>query len=861
MSAQQLPRTPDTLPCWQMPLCREDFDCNPVLTPEESRALAIYTSSHQKGIGTKSQAVQEARQTLARLEEPLAAVHTRTGTCPALLVAARRILWREMLRRGTSFWAWDAGVWREVCGGSVQDFDERHGHGGPGTRHHLIAVAYLLGGVHDVRPFGLGQAGVPLARTVFGAEQVADAVERVTQVLYGPGGLGFRQAQAQHYSVRWALCLALLLNRSPHLEALSADFLLQLAREEPGNVGRALRRIALALEALGLLDQPVPRPTVPARPLDESGVPEPWVAWCRAWYDRAVHLAPKTRRQFLHALLAAGRWLRATHPTITTPEQWDEDLALEYVQYLSSTARMGDDVSPLGQRYIATRHQLGLPFGPRSVDRRLGALRRVFTDWQYRPYAVAGAPPRTIPIRFQPQQAFSTPRPIRQLIRPDPRDIDLSAWYKLAYAAATLSEDDLVQHSRRYYPLALYRAMALLWVTTARRSNELRRLRVGCVRREWEPAMLDEEGQPLGRAPEELCYLHVPPNKTAGAFWIWMPRYTADAVEAWERERPTLQPTQLDPKDRSQVDYLFLTRTQPLGERFLNRQLIPLLCAVAGIPERDVRGQITAHRGRSTRATLLRKLGVPLADIAAYLGHTTEQMVRHYARTDDTQLALTIKRADERSRLVEGLIDVPAAQEGKPNVFFFLGSGPDGKPRYCGNPAWASCPHRLACLKCRMYIGGEAAELLEVREGVLRFQTQVPMTPLEQAAADGDTVRLRERLAELQGIPVPEPPSEAFIFNSDTVPASLPVPPRFASEGDRRTYWMERRERVQRDVAVAREAGKRTMLVKALEQQLSTIEAELAALDRPDAAPTTDEAPSEQDDGEVATGHEAARAP
>jgi hypothetical protein len=403
--------------------------------------------------------------------------------------------------------------------------------------------------------------------------------------------------------------------------------------------------------------------------------------------------------------------------------------------------------------------------------------------------------------------------------------------------------------------------MALLWVTTARRPNELLRLRVGCVRREWEPTMRDEDGAPLDRGSKQLCYLQVPPNKTRGAFWIWIPTYTADAIAAWEQERPAKQARLIDAKDRSEVDFLFLVRNRRLSTHFLNGFLIPLLCSLAGVPEADARGQITAHRGRSTRATLLRRLGVSLADIAAYLGHANEQMVRHYARTDDTQLALTIKRADERSRLVEGLIDVPAAQEGKPNVFFFLGSGPDGKPRYCGNPAWASCPHRLACLKCRMYIGGEAAELLEVREGVLRFQTQVPMTPLEQAAVDGDVVRLRERLVELQGLPVPEPPSEAFVFNHDPAPVPLPTPRPTVAEADRRAFWTERRARVQQDLATARDVGKRTVLVKALERQLTTIEAELAALDGPETASAGGEVSTEQDNGQVPTTRETAGVP
>ena len=58
------------------------------------------------------------------------------------------------------------------------------------------------------------------------------------------------------------------------------------------------------------------------------------------------------------------------------------------------------------------------------------------------------------------------------------------------------------------------RAAALIWVTAARRSDEIRRLHVGCVRREWAPEMRDEHGVPMEPA-EELRYLRIPSNKIA----------------------------------------------------------------------------------------------------------------------------------------------------------------------------------------------------------------------------------------------------------------------------------------------------------------------------------------------------------
>ncbi len=148
-----------------------------------------------------------------------------------------------------------------------------------------------------------------------------------------------------------------------------------------------------------------------------------------------------------------------------------------------------------------------------------------------------------------------------------------------------------------------FRAAGLLWVTGARRSDEIRRLKVGCVSREWAPQMRDEDGHQL-EPEEQLAYLHVPVNKMQGEFWIPIPSYTADAIEAWERLRPKLQDAQIDRKEHKPTDYLFMTRKQLMGESFLNASLIPLLCKVAGlvdehaVPLRDRVGKITSHRAR-----------------------------------------------------------------------------------------------------------------------------------------------------------------------------------------------------------------------------------------------------------------------
>lgn len=820
---------------WRLPVIIADGDGAPTLSPAERTALWVDgQEADPRGVPLNPMRAEAraGRSALTRLNAPLRAVQQLKGASPDTLSAARRILFADVRRLDRPYWAWSPDDWHAFFGASSRAFARRHGPAGAHARNFLLVLAYLLGGLPDLRPVGLAQGCWPVASAIFGRETLTTALERVIAALCGPAGLGYTDSPNQRERMRWVLCQALLANRSPRLDDLAAPVLQRVALGLKPNEVTELRLLERALHVLGILARPTPTVVTPrAGPAAAEGVPPTWAAWCWAWAAQDTHYTPKSRRSALYTLFAVGRWLVQHHPSIVTPEQWDEELALTYVHWLCTTARVGDDATAAARAQLQARGLVGGPYAPRAIDNRLVYFRTVFAAWQDRPHAVDGAPARTIPIRFKPGRALATPRAVADQIQPDPRDIALPLWYKLAYAAATLSQADLDRRGMERYPLALYRALGLLWVTAARRPNELARLRVGCVRREWDPAMLAEDGEPLGRAEGEFCYLQVPLNKTTGPFWIWIPTYTADAIASWARERPALQGQQRDPKDQHLVDLLFAVRERAIdGQRFLNRQLIPLLCSAAGVPEADARGQITGHRGRSTRATLLRRLGVPLADIAAYLGHTNDQTVRHYARTDDTQLALTIKQADERSRLVDVLFDPRANVVGQPSVFFFLGRGSDGTPRYCANPAWASCPHRLACLKCRMFVGGTAAELLEAREGVLRLVATVPMNPEEQAAATGDAARLEERLDELRGIPPPAPPNEAFIFNPPPAPPVAPTSLGPSRPGDRRADLTERLARARRDLAEAEDAGKRTVLVRALRTAIARWEDELAAL-------------------------------
>ncbi|MFF3571972.1 hypothetical protein ACFYXQ_29745 [Nocardia jiangxiensis] len=67
---------------------------------------------------------------------------------------------------------------------------------------------------------------------------------------------------------------------------------------------------------------------------------------------------------------------------------------------------------------------------------------------------------------------------------------------------------------------------------------------------------------------------------------------------------------------------LFSYRTQGIGRQYLNIRVIPALCAKAGMPTADVRGNITSHRARSTIAGQLHNAKEPMTlfELQAWLG-------------------------------------------------------------------------------------------------------------------------------------------------------------------------------------------------------------------------------------------------
>ncbi len=153
--------------------------------------------------------------------------------------------------------------------------------------------------------------------------------------------------------------------------------------------------------------------------------------------------------------------------------------------------------------------------------------------------------------------------------------------------------------------------------------------------------------------------------------------------------------------------------------------------------------------------------GLTIGELGEWLGHKDLRSTQHYARIQPTRLAKSIARANKNSRLVQVIVDPAAVAKGQPAIFYYLGDG-----AYCANPAWASCPHRMACLKCPMYVAKEPAELIEARDGILRLMQEVPLTDEESSVAEGDVKALNRYIENRKHVSPPPVPSEFYIFNS-----------------------------------------------------------------------------------------------
>lgn len=718
-------------PRWRPPLPAAVYDRNSVLTATERQAIVAFKPGAREGH-------QALAQALERLLRPIEDALDITGSKPGDRRAATGILLRESVEMGGSFWGWSRDQWLTVLGCTSLQFRERNqARVCQSVRIELAALAYIHSCFRDVLALGPFRRA-SLARRVFGAAAITSAAEQLVAPLAQWG-------YAAGSSLLSCLCEALLRNQSPHLEHLSAETLDRFRLDSDYCKRSRYYQLGKALAAQGLLDAPLPvacpRSSV-ARVDGSAGVDPQWATWVERWRQTSTLV---TRDHWRLHLYKAGRWLATHHPGIASPAQWTRQLAAEYVAAVSRM-RVGD--------YVVrepTRGRRGQALSPRSKATELCALRMLFWDCQEWGW---------IPRRFDPSRSLALPRNIKALIGRKPRVITDDIWARLLWAGLNLEEADLRQvgqHGNHVYPVEYVRALALVWLFAGLRSDEISRLRVGCVR--WQATGGDASVQPV-------CLLDVPTNKTGTCFTKPVDPQAGKALKAWEAVRP-VQPRHTDRKTGEQVDLLFVYQARAMRKEIINESIIPMLCHKADVPTQDARGSITSHRARATIASQLFNSREPMSlfELQAWLGHGSPASTQHYVAITPTKLAKAYTDAgyfERNVRAIEVLIDQDAMRsatgEGEPWRYYDLGHG------LCAYEFFDQCAHRMACPRCDFYRPRETtlAQLLGAKDNILRFLQEMPVSDDERSAIEGDLAaieRLTNRLAN-QPTPSGQTPTE-----------------------------------------------------------------------------------------------------
>ena len=727
---------------WRWPIDLETIDRSPTLTTEERDALTTLAPHLWHWRWRREPQWHHIDRLVRPLVEARAALDVASARQVRPADDAVTVLLRTMHERQSALWGWGEATWIELLGRDQRAFIAAHpnlqDHGF--ARQPMIAIAYLLDCFTDHGSLGhLGR--VVLAEKVFGRDRVAAAVRPVEGVLAAWGYVGHGQGEW----IRRALCTTLLLNRSPHLTDVTPDVLDACRQRIPEYRRSSLHRIEKALDALGIVPLRPARHRGPAAAVDVRVDPV-WAEWVLRW-EATSTLRRSTRAHIRGDLLRMGCWLAGEHPAVREPGDWTRSLCASAVAAVDRM-RIGDYAG----HPEAVRGRIGQPFTASTKRGYLSSLRMFFADcieWGW------------IQRHFDPRRAFATPRSIMSQIGPDPRVIADEVWAKLLWAGLNLGDEDLP--SGNHYPLRLVRALAVTWLFAGLRSNEIVRLRSGCVR--WQQGQSESA---VSADEPAVCILDIPPHKTGPAFSKPIDPLVGEAIAAWEAVRPE-QPLLVDRFTGQHVAFLFSYRAAGVGAPYINNGLIPALCRKAGIPRRDARGAITSHRARSTIATHLFNAKEPMSlfELQAWLGHRYASSTQSYALITPATLARAYSDAGyfaRNVRTIEVLVDRDAvlsgaAAAGKPWQFFDLGHG------LCTYSFFEQCPHRMACARCDFYIPKESTkgQLLEGQVNLRRMLVEIPLTEAERAAVeDGEqaTERLLERLAD---VPTPAGPTPRAI--------------------------------------------------------------------------------------------------
>lgn len=528
----------------------------------------------------------------ARIVEPLLGVAERGGISTAKTkVNIARVL-TIVYQTGEPYWNWEKPTWLALLNGHSP------------ARPYMAALAYHLGGFRDFREIKKFRHSSVYAATIFGRAIFNEEQARLASTLTG---LGYSQRRLELFltSVLGSLMLE---NGDPRLETFTNDLLQRGQDSRNYAVARAVGKVSAGLAALGIIKQPLRmRSYVGWKNKSTAGVAPEWAAWCLRWRNTST-LRPSTRGTNYGFVLRIGLWLAREQPQVTSPEDWDTSICAAFVAALDRST-VGEWLLDSAPTRITKTH--GKPIAANSKRAFLHAMRRFFIDIEVWGWTK---------LRLSPRYHLATPVAVSFSSGVNPRVIDDAAWLKLIWASLNIQRDDLL--SEIHYPLALIQAMAVVWTHCSLRQNEIARLTLGCAKLQAEEIVADD-GSTVKAGT--LCYLDVPPSKTFKAYVKPVAAVVKERIDACAAERPSEQAPITDERTGESVRFLFQYRGRRVGVTMLNKTIIPLLCAKAGVPMTDSRGPITSHRGRASAVTALASVpkGMSLIELMQWFSHSS----------------------------------------------------------------------------------------------------------------------------------------------------------------------------------------------------------------------------------------------
>ena len=671
------------------------------LTEKEMEALNFHAPAIIKGNWTLINPPVELQEVIMPLHQAVEKLHhvpakrTQTENTGEIHLRYKReitsCVMREMVKCKTGYWEWSSEKWRDVVLGANL-----------GHRLGVIAAVYILCGATTYHNYPTRLSRPKLYQMIFGKEAWHKESELVRSVLSGwhfacksECGYGFG-----HFSNSMAYAL---LDVGGSTKDITYDTLVDIHEREGG--ASYLIAISQALKRLGIINQSLYRDL--RRGQQEAttdGISWEWLAAFESW--RATSTSSESHKNSVEwAVQKVGRWLNIHFPAVKRPEDWTPAINTKFLAAVHEM-KYGDYVSDESK---LTESKLGQPLSARTKASLIDNLRLFFAGLQRKKLATH--------LQIDPNFDLETPKSIKNLFGPNPRDIEKDIWLRIVWASLNLTDEDCKPH---LFPLELIRALAVVWTHCGLRSDELIRLTVGCIT-PVRPAKRSER-QELGLLDlgTLVCELRVPAHKTGPSFLKAVPKVVEKAICAWEAVRGE-NPKDLDNKTGKYIDYLFVHRRMKISKGFLNKVLIPLLCKKAGVENFDHRGRFTSHRGRSSIATALYNsdVGMSLDELRRWLGHKSLDSTRNYVRHCDRRLAEKFARASAPSQLSNILTN----QE-KQQLEVYSGAMQESRVEledgwYCTNPLYEQCANKDACAGCMFHAKETPADEVAKVSGVL----------------------------------------------------------------------------------------------------------------------------------------------